>query len=202
MEYTKYREWKRRMQARQNCIYNTKSRIYIQFNGKDSSDDKSVKIGYPSHRKPGWRQALQSQKVQNLSRYVLYAKTFLFCNYTTPEVTLGEACRASCSFPIAYEHYHMQINGKDHKFWDGGMCENPKIPEGGFTVLATFKKEKENLKSRYVNAWKFPEECADFVIKPEVHLGTFGTPQDIAEASQLGYVEAKKQMKQLLYLLR
>lgn len=42
----------------------------------------------------------------------------------------------------------MQINGKDHKFWDGGMCENPKIPEGGFTVLATFKKEKENLKSK------------------------------------------------------
>ena len=133
---------------------------------------------------------------------LLFPKTFLFCNYTTPEVTLGEACRASCSFPIAYEHYHMQINGKDHKFWDGGMCENPKIPEGGFTLLATFKKEKENLKSRYVNAWKFPEECADFVIKPEVHLGTFGTPQDIAEASQLGYVEAKKQMKQLLYLLR
>lgn len=56
-----------------------KTRIYIQFNGKDSSDDKSVKIGYPWHRKPGWRQALQSQKVQNLSRYVLYSKTFLLC---------------------------------------------------------------------------------------------------------------------------
>lgn len=79
MEYTKYREWKRRMQARQNCIYNAKSRIYIQFNGKDSSNDKSVKIGYPWHRKPGRRQALQSQKVQNFSRYVLCSKTFLFC---------------------------------------------------------------------------------------------------------------------------
>ena len=79
MGYTKYREWKRRMQARQNCIYNAKARIYIQFNGKDSSDDKSVKIGYPWHRKPGWRQTLQSQKVQNLSRYVLYTKTFLLC---------------------------------------------------------------------------------------------------------------------------
>ena len=76
MGYTKYREWKRRMQARQNCIYNAKARIYIQFNGKDSSDDKSVKIGYPWHRKPGWRQTLQSQKVQNLSRYVLYEKHF------------------------------------------------------------------------------------------------------------------------------
>lgn len=67
------------MQARQNCIYNAKARIYIQFNGKDYSDDKSVKIGYPWNRKPGWRQALQSQKVQNLSRYVLYTKTFLLC---------------------------------------------------------------------------------------------------------------------------
>ena len=79
MEYTKYREWKRRMQARQSCIYSAKTRIYIQFNGKDSSNDKSVKIGYPWHRKPGRRQALQSQKVQNLSRYVLYAKTLLLC---------------------------------------------------------------------------------------------------------------------------
>lgn len=77
MEYTKYREWKRRMQARQNCIYNAKSRIYIQFNGKDSSNDKSVKIGYPWHRKPGRRQALQSQKVQNFSRYVLCSKHFV-----------------------------------------------------------------------------------------------------------------------------
>ena len=79
MEYTKYRAWKRRMQARQNCIYNAKDWIYIQYNSKGSSDDKSVKIGFPWHRKPGWRQTLQSQKMQNLSRYVLYSKTFLLC---------------------------------------------------------------------------------------------------------------------------
>lgn len=60
-------------------VYITQKLEYIQFNGKDSSDDKSVKIGYPWHRKSGWRQALQSQKVQNLSRYVLYSKTFLLC---------------------------------------------------------------------------------------------------------------------------
>lgn len=89
MKYTKYREWKRRMQARQNCIYNAKARIYIQFNGKDSSDDKSVKIGYPWHRKPGWRQALQSQKVQNLSRYVLYAKTFFVLHPRFPHLFGG-----------------------------------------------------------------------------------------------------------------
>ena len=89
MKYTKYREWKRRMQARQNCIYNAKVRIYIQFNGKDSSDDKSVKIGYPWHRKPGWRQALQSQKMQNLSRYVLYSKTFFALHPRFPHLFGG-----------------------------------------------------------------------------------------------------------------
>ena len=129
---------------------------------------------------------------------LLFPKTFLFCNYTTPEITLGEACRASCSFPVAYEHYHMQINGKNYRFWDGGMCANPIIPTSGFTILATFKKKKENLKSRYVDAWKGPETQADFIIKPKVYLGTFGTPEDIAEAAELGYVEARKRMEELL----
>ena len=89
MEHTKYREWKRRMQALQNCIYNAKVRIYIQFNGKDSSDDKSVKIGFPWHRKPGCRQALQSQKVQNLSRYVLHSKTFFALHPRFPHLFGG-----------------------------------------------------------------------------------------------------------------
>lgn len=152
-----------------------------------------------------------NMKFKNLSKelYIvanqgslLFPKEFVFSKKTTPEVTLGEACRASCSFPIAYEHYHMKINGKNYKFWDGGMCTNPIIPSDGFTVLATFKKENENLKSRYVNAWKAPETQADFVIKPNVYMGTFGTPEDIAEAAKIGYVFAKKRMEELLRLIR
>lgn len=133
---------------------------------------------------------------------LLFPKEFVFSKKTTPEVSLGEACRASCSFPVAYEHYHMQINGKNYKFWDGGMCTNPVIPSDGFTVLATFKKQKENLNSRYVNAWKLPETQADFVVKPKVYMGTFGTTEDIILASASGYAEAKDKMEELLHLIR
>lgn len=133
---------------------------------------------------------------------LLFPKEFVFSKKTTPEVSLGEACRASCSFPVAYEHYHMQINGKNYKFWDGGMCTNPVIPSDGFTVLATFKKQKENLNSRYVNAWKLPETQADFVVKPKVYMGTLGTPEDIILASASGYAEAKDKMEELLHLIR
>lgn len=133
---------------------------------------------------------------------LLFPKEFVFSKKTTPEVSLGEACRASCSFPVAYEHYHMQINGKNYKFWDGGMCTNPVIPSDGFTVLATFKKQKENLNSRYVNAWKLPETQADFVVKTKVYMGTFGTPEDIILASASGYAEAKDKMEELLHLIR
>ena len=133
---------------------------------------------------------------------LLKPKNFVFSKETTPNVTLGEACRASCSFPIAYEHYKMCINGKNYKFWDGGMVANPLLPSEGFNIVCSFKKEKTNLHSLYVNAWKEPEEHADFLIKPYVgDMGTFGTPQDIAEAVQLGYVEARRRMEELHHLI-
>lgn len=128
-------------------------------------------------------------------------KAFVFCKENTPEVTLGEACRASCSFPIAYEHYKLKVNGTNKKFWDGGMAANPIIPNEGFWILSTFQKKKENLKSRYVNAWKDAEEKADFIIKPKINLGTFGTPEDIAIAVDVGYTETQKHMEELLHML-
>ena len=134
---------------------------------------------------------------------IWHPKKFVFSKETTPNVTLGEACRASCSFPIAYEHYHMRINEKNYKFWDGGMVANPILPQKGFNIVCSFKKEKTNLNSRYVDAWKKPEEHADFLIKPYIgNMGTFGTPEDIALASELGYTEAKRRMEELLQLIK
>lgn len=133
---------------------------------------------------------------------IIFPKSFLFCKEYTPEVTLGAACRASSSFPIAYERYAMQVEGKKYHFWDGGMCQNPMIPSDGFTVLSTFQKEKENKHSRYANAWMEAEEDANFLIKPKICLGTFGTPKDIADAAELGYVEARRKMEELLHLIR
>lgn len=117
------------MQARQNCIYNAKSRIYIQFNGKDSSDDKSVKIGYPWHRKPGWRQALQSQKVQNLSRYVLYSKTFLLCIPDSRTCSEGVLV-----FPYQIENSRPVL--RQYKF--AGRSAFP-IPQGGCILQKNYR---------------------------------------------------------------
>ena len=110
-------------------VYNAKSRIYIQFNGKDSSDDKSVKIGYPWHRKPGWRQALQSQKVQNLSRYVLYSKTFLLC---IPD-------SRTCSGGVLVFPYQIENNRsvlRQYRF--AGRSAFP-IPQGGCILQKNYR---------------------------------------------------------------
>lgn len=134
-------------------------------------------------------------------------KSFIFSKKTTPEVTVGEACRASCSFPFLYERYGIDISGKKIKFFDGGMTMNPYIPdddtENTVSVLVTFQKNKDNMKSRYKNAWLLPEEKADFLIKPYIgKMGSLGTAKDIELSRVLGYHETFKQMEALVQLLK
>lgn len=130
-----------------------------------------------------------------------FTKPFVFSKETTPEVTLGEACRASSSFPIIYEHFEMSLAGKAQKFWDGGMVLNPFIPpktEDELSIVISFEKEKQNFKSRYVNAWLDPEKKADIIIKPYIgKMGTLGTPEDIELATKLGYDETMKYVETL-----
>lgn len=130
-------------------------------------------------------------------------KMFVFSKETTPNATLGEACRASCSFPIAYERYKVSIEGEKMKFFDGGMVSNPYIPPTqNVRVLATFRKSKPNLKSRYKDAWLLPEKQADFIINPYVgKMGSFGTPDDIQMTRDLGYYETIEKMEELLKFL-
>lgn len=131
-------------------------------------------------------------------------KMFIFSKVTTPEITLGEACRASCSFPFAYERFLLKIKNQKVKFFDGGMVSNPYMPSytDEVKVLATFKKSKTNTKSRYADAWMLPEEEADLVIKPYLaNMGSFGTPDDIQMSSELGYYEAIKNMNSLFEIL-
>ena len=131
-------------------------------------------------------------------------REFLFSKETTPDITLGQACRASCSFPFAYERYKLYVNGKKMKFYDGGMVNNPYLlfTPNEVTVLATFEKAKINNKSRYKNAWMLPEEKADFVIKPYVgDMGSFGTPKYIEMSKILGYHAATERIDDLIKLL-
>ncbi len=131
-------------------------------------------------------------------------KMFLFSKETTPTVTLGEACRASCSFPFLYERYSLKIGEDKVKFFDGGMVSNPWIPcTQNVTVLATFRRNKTNMKSRYKEAWMLSEEQADFVIKPYLgKIGSLGTPDDIQMTSDLGYYETLRNLDSLLEILK
>lgn len=134
-------------------------------------------------------------------------RLFIFSKETTPDVTVGEACRASCSFPFLYERYGTNISGKKIKFFDGGMAMNPYIPEkdsdNTVSVLATFQKHKDNMRSRYKNAWLLPEKNADFLIKPYIgKMGSLGTPRDIEVSRLLGYYETTKKMEALIQLLK
>ena len=128
-------------------------------------------------------------------------KPFVFSRETTPDITLGEACRASCSFPILYEHYKTCISGKEYSFFDGGMVLNPYIPsriEDNVTVVISFLKKKQNMMSRYVNAWLKPEKNADILIKPYIgKMSTLGTPKDIELCTLAGFYETKKYVKTL-----
>ena len=130
-----------------------------------------------------------------------FTKPFVFDQTNTPDVTLGEACRASSSFPVAYEHYKLEINGRRMQFWDGGMALNPYLPEydNSIRICCSFRKDKVNLKSRYKNAWLIPEEKAEITLLPYVgKMGSFGTPKDIELAYIAGYNEAQKHMGEIM----
>lgn len=135
---------------------------------------------------------------------LINTKAFIFSQQTTPDITVGQACRASCSFPLIYGRYTLNIDGNKMKFYDGGMCMNPFLPKhaNSVTVLSTFQKANVNTKSRYKNAWLLPEQNADFVIKPYIgKMGSRGTPDDVELSKILGYYQAQKHMDDLLKIL-
>lgn len=140
-------------------------------------------------------------KISANSGGIWNTKEFVFNQENTPEITLGEACRASSSFPFIYGHYTLNINGAKMKFYDGGMCINPACfsqNTDSVFILASFGKEKENKKSRYAKAWLKPEELANIVIKPYVaKMGTLGTPQDVQKGYLLGYEAAMRMMDEI-----
>lgn len=124
----------------------------------------------------------------------LFNTPVLFNKNLFPNLTLGKACRASCSFPFLYEKYHLEYEGTNFALLDGGLTLNPFISKGKneVSILSTyFKKEskRENTLSLYAPAWQQAEKVADFIIKPVIPLGTLGTPNDLQKAFDIGYQE-------------
>lgn len=135
-----------------------------------------------------------------LNTPVLFEKT------SFPNLTLGKACRASCSFPFLYEKYHLEYEGTKFALLDGGLTLNPFISKSKneVSILSTyFKKESkwQNTLSLYAPAWQQAERIADFIIKPVIPLGTLGTPDDLQKAFNIGYQETIKNGKEIKSLV-
>lgn len=132
----------------------------------------------------------------------LFNTPVLFDKNSFPNLTLGKACRASCSFPFLYGKYHLEYDGTNFALLDGGLTLNPFISKGKneVSILSTyFKKEskRENTLSLYAPAWQQAEKVADFIIKPIIPLGILGTPNDLQKAFDIGYQETLNCYKQI-----
>lgn len=126
----------------------------------------------------------------------------LFNETSFPNLTLGKACRASCSFPFLYEKYHLEYEGTSFALLDGGLTLNPYISKSKseISILSTyFKKESkwQNTLSLYAPAWQQAEKLADFIIKPVIPLGTLGGPNDLQKAFDIGYQETLRNGKNI-----
>lgn len=126
----------------------------------------------------------------------------LFDDISFPDLSLGKACRASCTFPFLYKKYHLEYNGVDYALLDGGLTLNPFIckSRNEVSILSTyFKKEnkKQNTLSLYAPAWQQAEISADFIIKPVIPLGTLGTADDLQKAFEIGYQETIKNREKI-----
>ncbi len=132
----------------------------------------------------------------------LISKPVIFSKADFSDLTLGKACRASCSFPFLYNKYHLHYKGNNYALLDGGLTLNPFISkeDNEVAILSTyFKKEskRENTLSLYAPAWQQAEKLADFIIKPIIPLGTLGNQDDLQMAFNIGYQETIKNSKKI-----
>ena len=66
---------------------------------------------------------------------LLKPQLLLFSRETTPNETVGTACRASASLPIIFGNCTKVINGEEYSLFDGGFLLNPYIPDTDYPVI-------------------------------------------------------------------
>lgn len=133
---------------------------------------------------------------------LLRPKNFIFNKESTPLVNLGEACRASASFPFIYERYRLMIDGKQRKFLDGGMTANPPVLEkekDSIFILATFLRAHK--RDFYKSSLQAKLE-ADIIISPILTLHTLGNSDDIEYAYRVGYQKTLENLEQIYSLIQ
>lgn len=132
----------------------------------------------------------------------IFRKPVVFSEEDFPNLTLGKACRASCSFPFLYEKYHLDYKGTHYALLDGGLTLNPFITkeDNEVAILSTYYKRpdlKQNTLSLYAPAWQQAEALSDLVIKPVLPFGTLGTPDDLQKAFDIAYDYTLKMHKEI-----
>lgn len=130
----------------------------------------------------------------------------LFNESLFPDLPLGKACRASCSFPFLYNKYHLHYKGNNYALLDGGLTLNPFISKGEneVSILSTYFKKhskRQNTLSLYAPAWQQAENLADFILKPVIPLKTLGVPDDLQKAFDIGYQETLSHYEEIKSLV-
>lgn len=123
----------------------------------------------------------------------------LFSKETTPNETLGTACRASASLPILFGNFNKEINGQEYDLFDGGFLYNPYIPKTEYPIIyASFYNYIDYYKilSKTRKIINMSNDISDAVIyAPVKKVLITGSNKDMLESFESGYKQAKKVLK-------
>ena len=130
---------------------------------------------------------------------LLKPELVLFSKATTPNETLGTACRASASLPIVFGRCNKTVNGKEYSMFDGGLLYNPYVPETNYPILyASFYNYIDYYKiipalKRTIDA---VNNRADVIVyAPVGKTLVLGSNEEMKKAAEAGYEDAKRLLK-------
>lgn len=123
----------------------------------------------------------------------------LFSKDTTPNETLGTACRASASLPILFGNCDLDINGQTINLFDGGFKHNPYIPETDLPVVyASFHNWIDYYKL-IPHLRKIIDEARNAsdveIYAPVGGILVTGSNKDMLKCYESGYKEAQRVLK-------
>lgn len=128
-----------------------------------------------------------------------HPELIIFSKKMTPDVTLGEACRASASLPIVFGKSIQKIYDKEYTLFDGGLLINPYVPKTEYPIVySSFHNtiDLNMLIPKFKKTIQPVMDVSDIIIDAPVgKIFIIGSNKDMIKAEKLGYEEAKKVLK-------
>lgn len=142
----------------------------------------------------------------NFIKSVIKAKEIVFSKETSPNLSIGAACRASARLPIFFNNYKTTYEGIKLKPLDGGMVFNPALPSiiNRPIILSTFDKDKAKKVDKLMHiALKNPIDKSrrksytmGLEISPDLRsIGITGSNDDMIIAFNKGYNETIRELQ-------